>query len=51
VVIQTYQPEHYSVQYAAKQDYEGFYEEEMSYRKMLRYPPAASMAALLICRE
>lgn len=48
VVIQTYQPEHYSVQYAAKQDYEGFYEEEMSYRKMLRYPPAASMAAVLI---
>ena len=48
VVIQTYQPEHYSVQYAAKQDYEGFYEEEMSYRKMLRYPPAASMAAILI---
>ena len=31
VVVQTYQPEHYAVQYAAKQDYEGFFEEEMMY--------------------
>lgn len=48
VVIQTYQPEHYSVQYAANQDYLGFYQEEMTYRKLLRYPPASAMAAILI---
>lgn len=48
VVIQTYQPDHYSVQYAAKQDYEGFYEEEIVYREMMQYPPAAHMLAVQI---
>ena len=43
VVIQTYQPENYAVQYASLQDYEGFYEEEMRYRSLLLYPPAAHM--------
>ena len=47
-VIQTYQPEHYSVIYAAKQDYKGFYEEEMLYRDMLQYPPVAQMMVVLI---
>ncbi len=46
VVIQTYQPEHYSVQYAAAQDFEGFYEEEMTYRRLMQYPPAGRMMAL-----
>lgn len=46
VVIQTYQPEHYSVRYAAKQDYEGFFEEEMMYRRLLSYPPAAHILAV-----
>ena len=48
VVIQTYDPEHYSIVYAAKQDYKGFYEEEILYRKMLAYPPAAHMLAILV---
>lgn len=48
VVIQTYQPEHYSILHAAKQDYEAFYEEEMMYRDLLLYPPAAHMMSLLI---
>jgi len=46
VVIQTYQPEHYSVQYAAAQDYEGFYEQEMEYRALMQYPPAGHMMAI-----
>ncbi len=51
-VIQTYQPEHYSILAAAKQDYEGFYEEEMGYRTLLGYPPASHMMAVLgTCRE
>lgn len=45
-VIQTYNPEHYSIQAAAAQDYDQFYEAEMSYRLLLDYPPAASMAAI-----
>lgn len=48
VVIQTYQPEHYSVVYAAKQDYEGFYEEEIAYRELLGYPPVEHMLVVLI---
>ncbi len=47
-VIQTYQPEHYAVAYAEKQDYEGFYSEEILYREMLGYPPAAHMLAVQI---
>ena len=46
-VIQTYQPDHYSIQAAAVQDYQTFYEEEMSYRMLLDYPPAAHMLAVL----
>ena len=48
VVIQTYQPEHYSIVHAAKQDYQGFYEEEITYREFMQYPPAAHMLAVLI---
>ena len=47
VVIQTYQPEHYSIVYAAKQDYRGFYEEEILYRDLMQYPPVAHMLAVL----
>ncbi|MGN0432890.1 MAG: primosomal protein N' [Lachnospiraceae bacterium] len=48
VVIQTYQPEHYSVVHAANQSYEDFYEEEILYREMLRYPPVCNMLAVQI---
>lgn len=47
-VIQTYQPEHYAVVHAAGQDYESFYEEEILYRELSGYPPAAHMLAVLI---
>lgn len=48
VVIQTYQPENYAVQYASRQDYEGFFKEEMHYRSLLLYPPAAHMLCVQI---
>ncbi len=51
VVIQTYQPEHYSVVHAAKQDYEGFYEEEIAYRDFMQYPPVAHLLAVLIVSQ
>ena len=51
VVIQTYQPEHYSIVHAANQDYEGFYKEEILYRELLQYPPSAHMLAILIISE
>ncbi|MEG0355378.1 MAG: primosomal protein N' [Lachnospiraceae bacterium] len=52
VVIQTYSPDHYSIQTAAHQDYESFYEEEMKYRELMGYPPVEQlMAVLLSSRE
>jgi len=51
VVIQTYQPDHYAIRHAANQDYEGFYREEIAYRRLLRYPPAAHMMAVQIQSE
>ncbi|MBQ8821122.1 MAG: primosomal protein N' [Lachnospiraceae bacterium] len=46
VVVQTYQPEHYAIVHAGQQDYLSFYEEEIMYRKMMQYPPAAHMLAV-----
>ena len=46
VVIQTYDPEHYAIVYAADQAYEPFYEQEMAYRRLSLYPPAGSMMAV-----
>ena len=48
VVIQTYQPEHYSVIHAANQDYEGFYEEEITYRELSSYPPVYHIMAVMV---
>lgn len=48
VVIQTYNPEESSIVFASKQDYEGFYENEMVYRKLMTYPPVYDMIAVLI---
>ena len=33
---------------AARQDYEGFYEEEISYRSMMGYPPVEQLMAILV---
>ena len=39
VIIQTYNPDHYSIVYAKNHDYYSFYKEEMKIRKALSYPP------------
>ena len=51
VVIQTYSPEHYSIQTAARQDYQAFYTEEMNYRELMGYPPAEHLMAVLVACE
>ena len=48
VVIQTYDPNHYSIIASANQDYKAFYNEEIMYRKMLLYPPVGYLLALLV---
>lgn len=47
VIIQTYQPEHYSITTAAKEDYLEFYRQEMAFRRMMKYPPQAHILAVL----
>lgn len=39
VIIQTFNPDHYAIQYAKHHDYESFYKKEMSVRHMENYPP------------
>lgn len=43
VVIQTYDPEHYSIQTASEQNYEAFYRQELRYRSMAGYPPIGGL--------
>lgn len=47
VIIQTYSPENYAVRLGANQDYKGFYDFELSYRKLLGYPPVKNMLGIL----
>ncbi len=43
VVVQTYNPEHYAIQFAAKHDYKGFYQQEIQFRKNTLRPPFSRM--------
>ena len=47
VILQTYQPEHYVIQAAAKHDYVGFSERELSFRRDLGYPPFRRLARIV----
>ncbi|TYR82670.1 primosomal protein N' [Priestia megaterium] len=51
VVIQTYAPEHYSIQLASQHDYDTFYNEEMKIRKLHRYPPFFYLALVTVSHE
>ena len=48
VVLQTYFPEHYAVQFAAHHDFEGFYEKELRFRGWMHYPPFTSVANVIV---
>lgn len=48
VVIQTYSPDHYAIMAAVNHSYEGFFEQEYIYRKMMGYPPCGHMLVILI---
>jgi len=39
VLLQTFQPEHYAIQAAARHDFRSFYRQELEYRRQLHYPP------------
>ncbi|MDZ4798805.1 MAG: primosomal protein N' [Bryobacteraceae bacterium] len=48
VLVQTINPDHYAIEYAAQQDFDGFYNREIQFRKAMRYPPFAALANVLL---
>ena len=48
VVLQCWRPEHYALQFACTQDYTGFYEQEIEYRKLMGYPPFKDLTQILV---
>ncbi|MBM3755114.1 MAG: primosomal protein N' [Acidobacteria bacterium] len=51
VILQTSNPEHYAVRLASLQDYPGFYEKEILFRRAMRYPPFSALANILVRDE
>jgi primosomal protein N' (replication factor Y) len=48
VLVQTINPDHYAVRLAAAQDYELYYQKELEFRRMMRYPPFSALANVLV---
>ena len=48
VIVQTYNKDHYAIRYGLKQDYEGFYNEEMKVRKVARFIPFYNMTVIKV---
>ena len=48
VLVQTYHPDHYAIQFAATHDYPGFVAKELQYRRWMHYPPYAVLANIII---
>lgn len=48
VVVQTYNPDHYSIVAAANHDYDGFFEQEIVFREQLNYPPFSKLVRILV---
>jgi primosomal protein N' (replication factor Y) len=48
VVVQSYHPDHYSIQCAQSHDYRGFTAKELKYRKWMHYPPYGVIANILV---
>ncbi len=47
VIVQTYHPDHYAVVAASNHDYDGFYREEMGFRRQQMYPPLRRLARVV----
>lgn len=51
VYIQTYSPDNYSIRYAAQNNYKGFYDEEILFRKNMNYPPFTNIFLVMMTGE
>jgi len=47
VIIQTYSPDNYTIEAAARHDYPGFYYKEIDYRRRYNYPPFSQLVRLV----
>ena len=47
-VVQTLYPNHYSIRHARQQDYTAFYEDELKFRRAMRYPPAVALINIVV---
>jgi primosomal protein N' (replication factor Y) (superfamily II helicase) len=48
VIVQTYAPDHYAIQYLISQDYKGFFAAESDFRRALNYPPFSRLVNLRV---
>ena len=48
VVLQTFHPHHYAIEFARRHDYGGFYEKEIRFRRWMHYPPFSFLANILV---
>jgi len=48
VILQSHLPDHYALRYACEQDYAGFFEREMEFRRTMSYPPTASLVNIIL---
>ncbi len=48
VILQTYNPDHFSIEAAREQDFLAFYNQEIEFRKALNYPPFSRVIQLKI---
>jgi primosomal protein N' (replication factor Y) len=47
-IVQTLYPEHYSIRHACRQDYAGFYADEMHFRRSMKYPPSVALINVVV---
>jgi primosomal protein N' (replication factor Y) (superfamily II helicase) len=47
-VVQTLYPDHYSIKHACRQDYRAFYEDELTFRRAMRYPPSVALINVVV---
>ena len=47
-IVQTLFPTHYSIQHACRQDYAGFFQQELNFRQAMQYPPAVALVNAVV---
>jgi primosomal protein N' (replication factor Y) len=47
-IVQTLFPDHYSIRHACRQDYGAFFEDEIRYRRAMRYPPVVALVNVIV---